>query len=649
MIKLVGNPLWSLVLLTPVSLWLGCGKSTDVSTTPTKLAAPNDPIGGPAPAPVEASTEPSLASQDESPSSQGEVKSQDDIEAAKSDEAIDDDSEKVADTASDEASPLAATSELTIDSDLDQPKSEAETDELAQQPVEPEPEPEVEPSARLLLPTTAGPLIVDLEVWIGDQLLHNAFDARIQQVMTEAAGSEDLTWKSLFDHISGNQQEFGRGAMINSQQRRNLITRYDRNRNRRPEHEEVAKFLFRNSKFAGPFRINGSNQYREFNRSKSALFAAADRNGDRTLDADEIDSIAESLRLLDQNADERLDVAEVASAVGDGDSAWKSDPASRWGDVVMDLSGYVDWAMLSYSLDEMTGRGPFGRQQNAVKLLDVDGNDSIDRQEALELLHVDADIRLRAKFPSSAAGKAKLESVRLCAELEPLVEVKSTDDRISISSESFRLTVSIADLGTARQQIPPAAFAALDADKDGALDETEIPAAALREYSFEDLDQDGDGKLTAREINEGMSPQQPIWNIQVRGRGAETPDAVFAWLDRNQDQFLSTREINDARQRLKEHASKDGSVVPVDIPDSYLIRIGRGDPDQDEQLLALTPPATVDRPNDASDWPRWAQAMDTNRDGEISRQEFPGTSEQFDQLDHNADNFVDAAEIAQGG
>jgi Ca2+-binding EF-hand superfamily protein len=641
LLRSLAVPLRSLAVLGTIGLWIGCGKSTDVGQSPTQPAPSSESV---------ASVSPDRRSP-QAPTFETESIATEPAREATPMAAV----EKPA-----MMEPEAAAVEPSDASELEQPELEqpapeipikvaqqqAPNDTTEQQPAA-DPPALIEPAARLLLPTTAGPLIVDVEIVIGDQPLHDAFAARIQAVMEQAGGSTELSWDSLFDHIAADQQQFGRAAAINARQRRDLIRRYDRNRNKRPDHDEVARFLFRNSGFAGPFRIAGSNQYREFNRSQSAIFAVADRNGDHVLGADEIDRIGQSLLRLDQNADERLDVTEVASAVGDGDAAWKNDSASRWGDVAMDVLGYVDWSMLTYSLDEMPRHGPFGRERNSIEFLDHDDDDSIDREEARELLNVEADIRLRASFPKSAAGQARLQTLALCKELEPLVDQSTSADRISISSDSFRLTASISDLGTTRQQIPPQAFAALDADNDGGLDQTEIPAAALREYSFEDLDQDGDEKLTLREINEGMSPKQPIWSIQVRARGAETPDALFAWLDENQDQFLSTREIIGASRRLRSRASSDGTVHPSDIPDSYLIRFGRGDPSQDEQLLALTPLPPSDRGGQANAWPSWAHAMDSNRDGEISRGEFPGTSQQFDLLDTNRDDFVDSDEISQ--
>jgi Ca2+-binding EF-hand superfamily protein len=313
----------------------------------------------------------------------------------------------------------------------------------------------------------------------------------------------------------------------------------------------------------------------------------------------------------------------------------------------MDFSRYVDWSMLSYSLDDMPRHGPFGRKRNAIAMLDQDHNDSIDRDEAKEVLTVKSDLRLRASFPLTATGIAKLEVTSVCSDLKSLIELNESTDKISVTGSTLRLTMSISDVRAARNQIPPQAFAMLDANNDGGLDEAEIPAEALREYSFEDLDQDGDDKLTLREINEGMSPKQPIWNVQVRARGAETPDGVFAWLDQNQDQYLSTREIHDAEDRLRAIESSDGSIKPADIPDSYLVQFVRGDPERDEQLFAATPRTRGETANLSDTWPRWAQSMDSNRDGEISRREFPGRSQQFDQLDKDSDGFIDGDELSE--
>jgi Ca2+-binding EF-hand superfamily protein len=37
--------------------------------------------------------------------------------------------------------------------------------------------------------------------------------------------------------------------------------------------------------------------------------------------------------------------------------------------------------------------------------------------------------------------------------------------------------------------------------------------------------------------------------------------------------------------------------------------------------------------------------MDSNRDGDISPDEFPGLEKQFRELDHNQDGFIDSQEV----
>jgi Ca2+-binding EF-hand superfamily protein len=45
--------------------------------------------------------------------------------------------------------------------------------------------------------------------------------------------------------------------------------------------------------------------------------------------------------------------------------------------------------------------------------------------------------------------------------------------------------------------------------------------------------------------------------------------------------------------------------------------------------------------------PEWFVRMDRNKDGDLTRNEFPGTDEQFDRLNADGDEFVSAEEASE--
>jgi hypothetical protein len=135
----------------------------------------------------------------------------------------------------------------------------------------------------------------------------------------------------------------------------------------------------------------------------------------------------------------------------------------------------------------------------------------------------------------------------------------------------------------------------------------------------------------------GQDP--PIWAVQVRARGAEIPDAMLAWLDDDFDGSLSTRELLACGPRLLRVANADGEVRPVDLPDTFLFQLVRGEPRQDALLFDVVPQLPV-----RTERPRWAESMDMNQDGDIAVNEFLGDIELFQRIDQNRDGFLDPAE-----
>ncbi|MGI9471081.1 MAG: hypothetical protein ACR2NZ_06095 [Rubripirellula sp.] len=507
-------------------------------------------------------------------------------------------------------------------------------------------------AVRLLLPTTAGPLVVAVDLKIGDESSQQAFERRVRQVMEQASDGKDLTWPMLFEHVASDAQQFGR-MPINSNQYQNMIRVYDKNRNKRPDDDEVAKFLFRSSGFTVPFRLVGSNHFRDVNRSQSNLFKAFDRNDNRRIEPQEMELAADSLLRLDVDGDRRITVSEVVDPQQNED-AWQSRRSSRWGEVAMDISGYIDWTMLAYTLDETLRHGVYGAAKNSIARLDRDDDGLISGEEAKQLATVEPDIAIHVQYGSKVNGTPEVKVLKLSDDIRDAVDVVMDGSTVGLLGDGLQLIVRATDVGAPPNRIPPEAFAALDANNDGGLDESEIPDGAFTDYSFEDLDANGDEKLTLSEIREGMIPNAPIWGVQIRGRGAESPDGVFTWLDQDRDHVLSEREIAQVVDRLhsidsaKHHNSnsvtddnQSDTIRALDIPDTFVLHFTRGDPSQNEQLFQV---------NDSSQqtprpWPRWAESMDINRDGDISRAEFLGHAEQFRELDANGDGFIHADEF----
>ena len=537
-----------------------------------------------------------------------------------------------------------AETEETSERAVGLPTEELEEDEPPEiDEVTPEPLPL---SSRMYLPTTIGLLLVDVEIHVQGQLLQDAFNAQIDQLLTDADVNKDdpLTWEEVFKHVSANPDRFGRqNATVNRSQYRQMTIRYDRNRNSRVEANEVARFLFRSAgSSVVPFRLSGTDYYRGLNRLESKLFAALDLDSNQRLSESEIDSATDSLRNLDPNSDQRIDLTEAMptaspnqAMMNQGNPAWSRRRVHRRGDVAMDLENYVDWSTVSYAADSWRGMtGWF--DGSAITTVDADGDSVISAEEAKTMREVSPDLRLRIDFD----GQPKIEVISRHAGLQNAIIDQSSDGMLAIADESFCLQFAVSQRLNQQRNIPVNVFQMFDANNDGALDENEIPEEAKTQFSLEDYDSDGDGKLTLDEINNRQMENLPYWGVQVRARGAEFPDGVFSWLDQNHDLFLSSREMDAAPGRLRVHGKEN--IHPTDIPDTFLVQFVRGDPTQDNEAFQLQP-AVLDQQQ--TDWPTWAKAMDSNQDGEITRQEFVGTKSMFNQVDRDNDNVINATEI----
>jgi hypothetical protein len=201
-----------------------------------------------------------------------------------------------------------------------------------------------------------------------------------------------------------------------------------------------------------------------------------------------------------------------------------------------------------------------------------------------------ADITLQVKLSTSETDNAGISILSLGPELSK-----------SNSVASATANVATVDLDGDYVEFSAAQGAAAP-ETDSAATQIAIGAAFDGNPLLRLLDHDNDGRLTRRERQE------------ISG--------LFASLDRNGDGSVSSSE--------------------VPVPIRFAVTLG---PHVHELLATPTPAARATTPKSgAPTAPGWFMSMDKNSDGDLSRGEFLGTTEQFKQLDTNGDGLLSVAE-----
>jgi hypothetical protein len=116
-------------------------------------------------------------------------------------------------------------------------------------------------------------------------------------------------------------------------------------------------------------------------------------------------------------------------------------------------------------------------------------------------------------------------------------------------------------------------------------------------------------------------------------------------VDRDQDSRLTLRERHDLRALLTEvDRDADGRVSSDEIPMPIRLAVTLG-PHVHELLATPVGSVRAITPGDAAPAPPdWFVSMDKNRDRDLSRGEFLGTTEQFRQFDTDGDGLLSARE-----
>jgi hypothetical protein len=305
-------------------------------------------------------------------------------------------------------------------------------------------------------------------------------------------------------------------------------------------------------------------------------------------------SVAPLLAYLDQDASGSLAAEEISSA----DELLNR--ADFNGDEVVDVNEIRK--ATKHSLAQV---GPHGH--SLVALIDANtdwstlsanlsraykGNANVKANAASEFGTCPADVTLRIDFKSDGDAKKKGSSLSTVSVSEGIAAAKdaviATSDVISVDLGGDYLEIS-------------AAQANQETTKDISGSQLAIGAAIDGNPLLRLLDGDQDGRLTLRERQ------------QLAG--------LLAALDRDADKQISASE--------------------VPMPIRLAVTLG---PRVHELLARPTGAARMIATREVSQAPDWFASMDKNKDGDLSRGEFLGTTEQFRQFDENGDQLLGVAE-----
>jgi Ca2+-binding EF-hand superfamily protein len=499
---------------------------------------------------------------------------------------------------------------------------------------------------RILFLAREGPLVLDVHLTISGKTPAESLEHLLEEVMLQIAPDREspVPWDSLLAHP---MLEYGQLGNLNAEseaERIQLTRMYDANGDGLVDQGELARFLTRNSGGARAFSLRSANFYYDIHRRDSPLATVLDKNGDGVLDATEIGQATERLKQYDMNDDE-LWFAEDFRRAGDDLPPPLTQRRPNLPDSIISLGQLRDWGTLLFELETIYALGQpitsehLPRQLDRFAALDVDGDGIWRAGEMKGWREVESDLELALHFDLSSV-----------AESDPLPDAgldeatSRNSDRL-LADDSGSPDISKQDSATRSTNAPlatPAPVEVLTTSNHLRERMEEIRVLADRLV----LVVPGT-KLTiyVKDVDDRPGVQASRATLsQIRARAGNDRDALFSLLDQDHDGRLTAREVATAAARLRAFdRNGDGQLDLDEIPDAYLLVFARGPVQNDGTTFQVFP--LPERYGSAP--PDWFQAMDRNQDGELSRREFLGTEELFQKLDVNGDGFLELRELSR--
>ena len=505
-------------------------------------------------------------------------------------------------------------------------------------------------TARLLVLTPGGPLVVELTITIDGESFRwpreRLIDDLLQQADADGDGSP--TWDEALLNPRFCLGQFA-PPVLKPAMAEKLARKYDRNGNGLVDEDELRAFL--GPQPAGdPFLVNRVGL---LPRTAPDLRLVLDVDGDGALSAEEIEVAPENLREADANGNELLERDEVrqrlAAPGGERQQARQRGPRPS-------LFYLRDAALLPtvfgalqsrYAGDEAVLRATsFPGTPQLFRDLDLNGNGGLDLEELGGLTRIKPHFELALTF---AGEQSKPTRVRL-TEHDPQLKLAaealtSGEGSVAVRFPEFELCFLVSP---PRRVLDPVAQARIfleTFDRDGSGDIELHEMGEGNQELFSRLDADSDGRITAAEVMADYVRQDAQRSTLVYASASEIAPPFFVLLDADGDQRLGLREMQAARKKLAAFDKNgDGKITAAEMPETIVITLNRGLANFSSLRMRDAPRPARRKPAPRPVAPLWFVRMDANGDGDVSPREFLGTRAQFEALDSDGDGLIDPAE-----
>ena len=371
-----------------------------------------------------------------------------------------------------------------------------------------------------------------------------------------------------------------------------IYDRIDRymNATKQPPDADEVRWLLTNW-VDGPVLLFLNDNFQRFRADQRPVFEVLDRDRDGRISAGELTQAVNSFQECDLNRNDIVEATELAEVADDPRD--KAIHAST-GKLIFRIPDAQTASMFYRRLAARYSDTDTGADANEpvaatsrLPRFDVDNDGTLNAEELQQLQEGTPDMRIKIEFNSATPGESRLT-------------VEGFGEEFAGLKDSARLNASSITLNMDKLYLE------FQAVQSGLSDQISVGA-----------------------VNDGY--------------------AMLPELDPNNDGRFSIRELRQLNERLnKFDLNADGQLTADEEHPTIRVCIGLGP--TAHQALALLRNTTPTAGVAEQSGPEWFQEMDKNNDYDLTRKEFPGTDEQFQELDRDKDDLVstEEANVAAG-